>query len=60
MLDLPGAGPEELDLLPLLCACLPEVGSAGRRPTYRATKPDRRRLPVASAPLGTVRGLELN
>ncbi len=36
VLDLPALEPEELDLLPLLCACLPEVGSAGR--DYRATQ----------------------
>ncbi|MDG4552839.1 MAG: insulinase family protein [Candidatus Competibacter sp.] len=36
VLDLPALDPEELDLLPLLCACLPEVGSAGR--DYRATQ----------------------
>ncbi len=36
VLDLPALDPEELDLLPLFCACLPEVGSAGR--DYRATQ----------------------
>lgn len=36
VLDLPALDPEELDLLPLLCTCLPEVGGAGR--DYRATQ----------------------
>jgi len=35
-LDLPPLTPEELDLLPLFCACLSEVGSAGR--DYRTTQ----------------------
>jgi len=36
VLDLPALDREELDLLPLFCACLTEVGSAGR--DYRATQ----------------------
>ena len=36
VLDLPALEPEELDLLPLFCACLSEVGSAGR--DYRTTQ----------------------
>lgn len=36
ILDLPALDADELDLLPLLCACLSEVGSAGR--DYRATQ----------------------
>ncbi len=36
ILDLPALDPDELDLLPLFCACLTEVGSAGR--DYRATQ----------------------
>jgi Zn-dependent M16 (insulinase) family peptidase len=36
VLDLPALEPEELDLLPLFCACLTEVGSAGR--DYRTTQ----------------------
>ena len=36
VLDLPALEPDELDLLPLYCACLTEVGSAGR--DYRATQ----------------------
>ena len=36
VLDLPALEPDELDLLPLFCACLSEVGSAGR--DYRATQ----------------------
>ncbi|MFZ1641477.1 MAG: insulinase family protein [Candidatus Contendobacter sp.] len=36
VLDLPVLEPDELDLLPLFCACLSEVGSAGR--DYRATQ----------------------
>lgn len=34
--DLPALSAEELDLLPLFCACLSEVGSAGR--DYRTTQ----------------------
>lgn len=36
VLDLPALEPDELDLLPLFCACLSEVGSAGR--DYRTTQ----------------------
>ncbi len=36
ILDLPALEPDELDLLPLFCACLSEVGSAGR--DYRTTQ----------------------
>jgi Zn-dependent M16 (insulinase) family peptidase len=36
VLDLPALEPGELDLLPLFCACLSEVGSAGH--DYRATQ----------------------
>lgn len=36
VLDLPALEPDELDLLPLFCACLTEVGSAGR--DYRTTQ----------------------
>lgn len=36
ILDLPALEPEELDVLPLFCACLSEVGSAGH--DYRATQ----------------------
>ena len=36
ILDLPALEPDELDLLPLFCACLTEVGSAGR--DYRTTQ----------------------
>ncbi|MDZ7622534.1 MAG: insulinase family protein [Candidatus Competibacteraceae bacterium] len=36
VLDLPALEPDELDLLPLFCACLTEVGSAGR--DYRVTQ----------------------
>jgi hypothetical protein len=36
VLDLPALGPDELDILPLFCACMTEVGSAGR--DYRATQ----------------------
>jgi len=36
VLDLPALEPDELDLLPLFCACLSEVGNAGR--DYRATQ----------------------
>ena len=34
--DLPALSAEELDILPLFCACLSEVGSAGR--DYRSTQ----------------------
>jgi Zn-dependent M16 (insulinase) family peptidase len=36
ILDLPALEPDELDVLPLFCACLTEVGSAGR--DYRTTQ----------------------
>ncbi len=36
VLDLPALEPDDLDLLPLFCACLSEVGSAGR--DYRTTQ----------------------
>ncbi|MBK8963265.1 MAG: insulinase family protein [Candidatus Competibacteraceae bacterium] len=36
VLDLPALKDDELDLLPLFCACLTEVGSAGR--DYRTTQ----------------------
>ncbi|MCB1921940.1 MAG: insulinase family protein, partial [Candidatus Competibacteraceae bacterium] len=36
VLDLPALQPDEVDSLPLFCACLSEVGSAGR--DYRATQ----------------------
>ncbi|MDS4030682.1 MAG: insulinase family protein, partial [Candidatus Contendobacter sp.] len=36
ILDLPALDSDALDLLPLFCACLPEVGSAGR--DYRMTQ----------------------
>ncbi len=36
ILDLPALDSDELDLLPLFCACLTEVGSAGR--DYRVTQ----------------------
>lgn len=36
ILDLPMLAPDELELLPLFCACLSEVGSAGR--DYRSTQ----------------------
>lgn len=36
VLDLPALDADELDLLPLFCACLTEVGSAGR--DYRTTQ----------------------
>ncbi|MDG4597902.1 MAG: insulinase family protein [Candidatus Contendobacter sp.] len=36
ILDLPALNSDELDLLPLFCACLTEVGSAGR--DYRTTQ----------------------
>lgn len=36
VLDLPALDSDELDLLPLFCACLTEVGSAGR--DYRTTQ----------------------
>jgi Zn-dependent M16 (insulinase) family peptidase len=36
VLDLPALESDELDLLPLFCACLTEVGSAGR--DYRTTQ----------------------
>ncbi len=36
VLDLPELNSDELDLLPLFCACLSEVGSAGR--DYRTTQ----------------------
>ncbi len=48
LLDLPALEPDELDLLPLFCACLTEVGSAGR--DYRTTQARQAALRRTTAP----------
>ncbi len=52
--DLPALEPEELELLPLLCTCLSEVGSAGR--DYRATQARHAAVTGGISARATVRG----
>ena len=54
VLDLPALEPDELDLLPLFCACLTEVGSAGR--DYRATQARQAAVTGGLSARATVRG----
>ncbi|MCC9000777.1 MAG: peptidase M16, partial [Candidatus Contendobacter sp.] len=54
VLDLPALEPDELDLLPLFCACLSEVGSAGR--DYRATQARQAATTGGISARATVRG----
>ncbi|MDG4604841.1 MAG: insulinase family protein [Candidatus Contendobacter sp.] len=54
VLELPALEPDELDLLPLLCACLSEVGSAGR--DYRATQARQAAVTGGVSARATVRG----
>ena len=54
ILDLPALEPEELELLPLFCACLPEVGSAGR--DYRTTQARQAAVTGGISARATVRG----
>ncbi len=54
ILDLPALEPDELDLLPLLCACLTEVGSAGR--DYRTTQARQAAVTGGLSTRATVRG----
>ncbi|MCC8986287.1 MAG: insulinase family protein, partial [Candidatus Contendobacter sp.] len=52
--ELPALTAEELDLLPLFCACLSEVGSAGR--DYRATQARQAAVTGGLSARATVRG----
>ena len=54
ILDLPALEPDELDLLPLFCACLTEVGSAGR--DYRTTQARQAAVTGGLSARATVRG----
>ncbi|MCP5124497.1 MAG: insulinase family protein [Gammaproteobacteria bacterium] len=54
VLDLPALQPDEVDLLPLFCACLSEVGSAGR--DYRATQARQAAVTGGISARATVRG----
>ncbi|MCB1778197.1 MAG: insulinase family protein, partial [Candidatus Competibacteraceae bacterium] len=54
VLDLPALEPDEVDLLPLFCACLSEVGSAGR--DYRATQARQAAVTGGLSARATVRG----
>ena len=54
ILDLPALESDELDLLPLFCACLSEVGSAGR--DYRTTQARQAAVTGGLSARATVRG----
>jgi Zn-dependent M16 (insulinase) family peptidase len=54
VLDLPALDSDELDLLPLFCACLTEVGSAGR--DYRTTQARQAAVTGGVSARATVRG----
>ncbi|MBK8752901.1 MAG: insulinase family protein [Candidatus Competibacteraceae bacterium] len=54
VLDLPALEADELDLLPLFCACLSEVGSAGR--DYRTTQARQAAVTGGISARATVRG----
>jgi Zn-dependent M16 (insulinase) family peptidase len=54
VLDLPALAPDELDLLPLFCACLTEVGSASR--DYRTTEARQAAVTGGLSARATVRG----
>ena len=54
VLDLPALDHEALDLLPLFCACLSEVGSAGR--DYRSTQAQQAAVTGGISARASVRG----